>query len=334
MRNNTFFFDISVFYRIFASLVMNTENLISIIVPVYNVGSYLHVCVESVLRQTYNSWELLLVDDESTDGSAQARDDWAGRDERIRVFHNRHAGPAVARNTGMTKARGAFFFFMDSDDWIEPYALACMMQAMGQTDVDIVVSGAFFDYPSRTKVVRHTKTDCLLTRDEALKRIITGRLPSYLWMLLLRRTVVQEPFVDIPCFEDYATAYKWFAHTRRVALMAKPMYHYIQREGSLLHSSRRDVFLLDVYCKRHNYIREHGLMDEAGNRANTVRNLLKLAKDYARKPLETDDRLSFVEEIREAINSYLPVSFLQLGLKRWWRLQLLKCSVQWFVRVV
>ena len=101
------------------------------------------------------------------------------------------------------------------------------LDVLQHQDVDIVVSGAFFDYPSRTKVVRHTKTDCLLTRDEALKRIITGRLPSYLWMLLLRRTVVQEPFVDIPCFEDYATAYKWFAHTRRVALMAKGLSRMI-----------------------------------------------------------------------------------------------------------
>ena len=318
-------------FRIFASVVMRTDEMISIIVPVYNVGQYLRVCVESLLRQTYAAWELLLVDDESTDGSREACDAWAQRDERIRVVHQRHAGAAVARNMGMAEASGDILYFMDSDDWIEPDALESMLETMNRFDADIVVCGAFFDYPSRTKVVRHAASDCVLPQGEALRRMITGQLPSYLWMLLLRRSVVQEPYVDIPCFEDYATGYKWFAHARRVALMARPKYHYVQREGSLLHTDRRDKFLLDVYCQRHNYIREHRLMAEADNRANTARNLLKLAKDFSRKPVAIEEKHEYVEQIKAVLADYLPVPYRQLGLKRWLRLKLLLWSTKMFV---
>jgi hypothetical protein len=164
--------------------------------------------------------------------------------------------------------------------------------------------------------------------------IITGALPSYLPLLLWRRSVVQEPYVDVPCYEDYATGYKWFAHARRVAMFTTAKYHYIQRQGSILHTNRRDKFLVDIYRDRHNYILQHDLMAEDECKAVTVRNFIKLAKDFARKPLSYDERLDFILLVREQIREYLPVSFRQLGLKRWLRLQLLRVSPAFFVRIV
>ncbi|MBP3790095.1 MAG: glycosyltransferase [Prevotella sp.] len=308
--------------------------MISIIVPVYNVEPYIEQCIESVLRQTYGCWELLLIDDGSTDGSANICRSYADKDKRIRFWQNSHAGPAKARNKGIEQAKGEFIYFMDSDDWIEPDTLECMLSNLQKNDADIACCGLFFDYPTRSKAVCYTKTDCVLSREEALKYIITGKLPSYLCILLLKRSVVIEPYTDVPCYEDYATGYKWFSHAQKVAMIASPKYHYIQREGSILHTKRRDEFLLDIYLERHQYIRQHQLMDEAENRANTVRNLLKLSKDYARKPIDLKERIAFVSKVRDALQQFLPVGFAPLGLKRWLRLKLLLSSAKTYVRIV
>jgi len=310
------------------------EGLISIIIPVYNVSDYLDTCVASIVRQTYGLWELILVDDDSTDDSSSKCDEWATKDKRISVIHNLHAGPAVARNTGIERARGEYVYFMDSDDWIEADTLEYMLERMQQYDVDIVGCGVYFDYPAHSKQKAYVKKDCVLSRTEALQMIITGALPSYLPLLLWRRSVVQEPYVDVPCYEDYATGYKWFAHARRVAMFTTAKYHYIQRQGSILHTNRRDKFLVDIYRDRHNYILQHDLMAEDECKAVTVRNFIKLAKDFARKPLSYDERLDFILLVREQIREYLPVSFRQLGLKRWLRLQLLRVSPAFFVRIV
>lgn len=313
---------------------MESTELISIIVPVYNVKHYLKTCVESVLQQTYNQWELLLVDDASTDGSGETCDEWAEYDYRIRVIHIPHSGPAKARNAGMAESKGMYTFFMDSDDWMESEALAYMYNAMHNHHADIVVCSAFFDYPTRTKVLCPSKTDHVLSREDALKRIIIGKIPSYLWLLFLRKSVVREPFVDIPCFEDYATVYKWFSHAQRVAMMSLPQYHYVQRQGSILHSERKDKYLLDIHRERHTYIQENNLMDDASNRANTVRNLLKLAKDFARKQLSWEERKDYLEQIKAILPDYLPVYFSQLGIKRWLRLKILMFSIKLFIRIV
>ncbi len=308
--------------------------MISIIVPVYNVEPYIQTCIESVLKQTYTMWELLLIDDGSNDESAAICKRFADQDPRIRLLQNSHTGPAKARNKGIEHAKGDFIYFMDSDDWIEPDTLECMLSAIHQHDADIACCGLFFDYPTRSKAVCYTKTDCVLSREEALKYIITGKLPSYLCILLLKRSVVIEPYTDVPCYEDYATGYKWFSHANKVAMIASPKYHYIQRKGSILHTERRDEFLLDIFQERHQYIQQHQLMDEAENRANTVRNLLKLSKDYARKPIDLKERIAFVSKVRDALQQFLPVSFAQLGLKRWLRLKLLLSSVKTYVRIV
>jgi len=308
-------------------------GLISIIIPVYNVSEYLHKCVESVLRQTYTAWELLLVDDESTDGSERMCDEWAASDERIRVLHERHAGPAKTRNAGIEAARGEFVYLMDSDDWIEPDTLECLHTAMVRYDADIVSCGMFLDYPSRTKTVTYTKTDKVVSHEEALRLIVSNRLPSYLVLMLWRRSVVQEPFADVPCYEDYATGYKWFSHARRMVMLADAKYHYVQREGSIMHTSRLDKFLLEIYRERYDYIRQHQFVSDADNRSVTVRNLVKLAKDFARKPVPWEERIAFIGQIRDVLDDYLPVSLSQIGLKCCLRLRLLRVSVSLFVCV-
>lgn len=115
--------------------------MISVIIPVYNVEKYLAECVDSVLRQTHTDYEILLVDDGSTDSSGQMCDEYARKDSRIRVIHRPNGGLSAARNTGLKAAQGKYIYFLDSDDYIEERALEHLTALAEQETADIV----FFD---------------------------------------------------------------------------------------------------------------------------------------------------------------------------------------------
>lgn len=115
--------------------------MVSVIVPVYNVKQYLPACIESVLKQTYSDWELLLVDDGSTDGSAQVCDEYARQDSRICVFHKENGGVCSARNLAIDNMAGEFCIMLDSDDLIHPSLLEKTLEIMQETQADAVIYG-------------------------------------------------------------------------------------------------------------------------------------------------------------------------------------------------
>ncbi|MDR0422523.1 MAG: glycosyltransferase, partial [Proteiniphilum sp.] len=113
--------------------------MISVIVPVYNVEKYLRKCLESILAQTYTSFELLLVNDGSTDGSGQICDEYAQKDSRVQVFHQENKGVSRARNLGLERAKGKWVAFIDSDDWVDSTYLEHLLE--GDEDVELRVMG-------------------------------------------------------------------------------------------------------------------------------------------------------------------------------------------------
>ncbi len=117
------------------------QELISIIVPIYNIKEYLERCVSSILCQTYQNLEILLVDDGSTDGTDELVDELGKRDKRIRVFHKENGGSSSARNLGLREAKGKFAGFIDSDDYIEPFMFERLYQAIKETGLPIAQGG-------------------------------------------------------------------------------------------------------------------------------------------------------------------------------------------------
>ena len=114
-----------------------TLPVVSIIVPVFNVKSYVSECVGSLCRQTYTNLEILLVDDGSTDGSGEVCDEYAGRDERIRVIHQANRGLSGARNTGLDNVQGEYIAFVDSDDLVSPNYVETLYELLMRYDADI-----------------------------------------------------------------------------------------------------------------------------------------------------------------------------------------------------
>ena len=116
---------------------------VSVVVPVYNVQEYLEKCVDSILAQTYENMEIILVDDGSKDASGRICDTYAGKDNRIRVIHKENGGSNSARLAGARAATSDYICFVDSDDWIEPAMIGEMMEAAEREQADIVASGMY-----------------------------------------------------------------------------------------------------------------------------------------------------------------------------------------------
>ena len=112
---------------------------VSIIVPVYNAERTIRRCIESILNQEYTDFELLLVDDGSMDTSGAICDEYAAKDKRIKVIHQNNQGTAMAKNNAIRKCNGDMVYFVDSDDWLEPDALASLADTMQKTNADMVV---------------------------------------------------------------------------------------------------------------------------------------------------------------------------------------------------
>lgn len=127
---------------------------ISIVIPVYNVGQYLCQCLDSIITQTIQDYEVILVDDGSTDESPSICDKYAEKNKRFTVIHQKNEGSAKARNTGLDKATGEYIAFIDSDDWINEDHLQNLQKRAEETEADIVISSYyFFDGKQDTYVI-------------------------------------------------------------------------------------------------------------------------------------------------------------------------------------
>lgn len=222
--------------------------VISVIVPVYNTEHHIGECIESVLAQTYASFELLLVDDGSTDRSGKICDEYALRDSRVKVFHTENHGVSHARNTGLSNAKGDFIFFIDSDDTIEPECLELMQERVNEhPDVEIVFAGAthstgrykWLDYT--TKQLPEYTDDNDWLRTSMLRRFDLGMT---VWNKLISREVINTnnlSFGKCLVHEDEIWNFQLSLCVHRAAFIARNTYHYNARKDSLTNAVTDDL---------------------------------------------------------------------------------------------
>ncbi|MFT8929657.1 MAG: glycosyltransferase family 2 protein [Sporolactobacillus sp.] len=231
--------------------------LLSIIVPVYNVASYLDRCVTSLIEQTYTHLEILLVDDGSTDRSSELCDAFAKADQRVHVIHQSNQGVAAARNHGLNAAAGEYIGFVDSDDWVAADMYMQLYKQMSRTDAQIVCCGHWrIDEQARGKFIglsdHFTKR---LDHDEALSYLIGFKdrcVSNYLWDKLFVRSLFDKiRFPNVTHFEDVAVLYQLFDQSSVVYAFSEPLYYYYQRNGSLMHEpfEQRSLVLLQITKK-------------------------------------------------------------------------------------
>lgn len=213
------------------------EDLISVVIPVYNVKEYLPQCIDSVVGQSYHNLEIILVDDGSTDESGEMCDQYAAGDYRITVIHKSNGGLSDARNAGIEIASGEFIVFIDSDDYVsENYIYDMAMQIAGQTDMVISMMIKFYD----EIVFREDKnTPVTFSSEEALADMLYRKnIPIYAWAKLYRRTLFEHiRFPKGQLYEDLAIMHLLMHKAKQIVYVEKYNYFYRQRKGSIIHSS-------------------------------------------------------------------------------------------------
>lgn len=235
--------------------------MISVIVPIYKVESYLSRCIDSVLAQTCQDFELILVDDGSPDGCGAVCDAYAAGDSRITVIHKENGGLSDARNAGLLAARGEYIAFVDSDDWLMPNYLRYMLDTLRERGADICECGILrTDGTESAPEETLSKVQCFEAQ-HAMGLLIEDKvLHQYVWNKLYRREVIGDiTFPKGKTNEDEFWTYQVFGNAKLVAKIDTPLYMYFQRRDSIMGEgySLKRLDALEAKEARQLYIEEN-----------------------------------------------------------------------------
>lgn len=235
------------------------NDLISIIIPVYNVEKYLDKCIDSVVNQTYTNLEIILVNDGSTDNSPAICNNWADKDNRIKVISKENGGLSDARNAGLAAANGEYIAFADSDDYIEPDMYEKLINTIYQTESDIALCK--FRYVYETEQYSVCSADSFDITEysafNAMSALIDDRIRQVVWNKLYKTQLIKDILFDAGKFhEDEFWSYKVIGKASKIAEIDYTGYNYLQRENSIMNKrySIRRLDALEAKCLRQSYL--------------------------------------------------------------------------------
>lgn len=241
---------------------MKPKN-IDIIVPVYNTNNTLKRCVESLLNQNFNFFNIILIDDGSTDGSSSICDYYSSF-KNIIVYHIKNGGIANARNFGLKVSMSKYIMFVDSDDWVSDNFLKEAFDFMQSTQNDIGIFGYYYSLGNKQINKAHysyyKRIHIRLSKEEAIKGLLDDTIGNYAWNKIYKRKVITG--IEYPVgkdFEDLATMYKIFENADHIGVLNKYLYYYFQREDSIMHSlSVRSIGdALEARISLQNYVKDN-----------------------------------------------------------------------------
>lgn len=229
----------------------------TVIIPVYNMERYLEQCLESVVGQSFQDYEVILVDDGSTDASAALCDRYSERYPYVHTVHQSNQGLSGARNTGLDRAKGEWIIFADSDDWVEGNLLERLDQEIRSCPADLYTYNAWFSdehgtdtgkmilFPEHDLITIHNEEERFLYYQNSLTRYRHG---WEAWNRVFKRKLIERhglrfvPTAEVFA-EDYLFTFQYLLYVRRIRLLCHIWYHYRQREGSLLHSKNQETLM-------------------------------------------------------------------------------------------
>lgn len=223
------------------------RDLVSVVVPVFNVAPYLVACVDSILAQSYSELEVILVNDGSTDDSSGICDEYVAADHRVRVLHQANGGLSDARNAGLRAARGRFVCFVDGDDWAERYMLECLVHAARTEHADVVIAGFDVDTVDddgelRSRV-RRMPLPLAISPGRAANAPATPELVDilgYAWNKLYSRELLEQSELlfsrGISLVEDALFNAAVYLSATRIVIVDTAVIHYVQRPRTTLGS--------------------------------------------------------------------------------------------------
>ena len=289
-------------------ILMDTSALISVIVPVYKVEEYLDRCIQSITGQTYTSLEIILVDDGSPDNCPEMCDDWAYKDNRIKVIHKENGGLSSARNAGMAEANGEYISFVDSDDWIAPKMLEFLVEAIQRDGSDVAACAVEMVTEDGTPISMLTvRRNALLDRKAAQKALLKENLLKQpVWYKLYKKSMIFDiPFEPGKYHEDVFWSYQAIGRANLVSLIDYVGYYYTQRSGSIMGKGYSITCLdaLEAVENRYPYIKRESPELESEARLSIVLSCIYHGQ-MALKYLPAAERRTAFKYLENTIKKY------------------------------
>lgn len=302
--------------------------ILSIVIPVYNVKEYLDDCLNNILDASENRYEVILVDDGSTDGSAEVCDYYEKNNSNVKVFHKENGGLSSARNVGIKYSKGKYICFIDSDDVVASSYVDSIIEyisKLSDTDIFIYKYDTFFTRPKnvRQKEIKFKK----ISKQKAMSFLPQDFCGNYAWNKVCKRSVIGDIRYPVgKAYEDIFTTYKFFDRAKTFVFIEDTMYFYRQRNQSIVHQNpdKSVKFLVDSiearllqldYFKKKKFTQAvpfatSGLIENYVSYLNLKRNL-------------RENKLS--EMAKKQISEYHP-SLRYDGSKKWVKINLYKLS--------
>ncbi len=214
---------------------------VSMIVPVYNAEKTIDRCINSILNQNYKDFELILLDDGSTDASGSICDAYAEKDERVRVLHKENTGVSDTRNRGIALAEGEYLQFLDSDDWITPDATKFFVMAAEENECDMVIADFYRVIGERVSQKGSIEEGGVMTRVDYAVKMMQKPADFYfgvLWNKFYRRSIIEQYQIrmdsSVSWCEDFMFNLEYIRHARTIYALKIPVYYYVKTKGSLV----------------------------------------------------------------------------------------------------
>jgi len=287
-----------------------TSPQLSVIVPAYNVERFLDKCLHSIWKQTFTDFEVILINDGSTDNTLQICREWTGRDPRFRLISQENQGLAETRDVGIRASRAPRVMFVDSDDYLEHDAIQVLMNNMRRTSADISMGCYIVEdlQGKRLKNPAQLGDVCLTTRQAYVKILFDREVKSYAWAKIYTKSLFDG--IEYPkglLLEDYLTTYLVFRRAKLVVSTSKEVYHYVQQATSIMNVgtnkiTRDKTFIEGVY-QRFCDAEASGLLNKRELALFRVKTLRRMLRTFF--SLERETANEFTQTQRQNYLAYL-----------------------------
>lgn len=284
---------------------MYIKPLISIIVPVYNVEEFLEKCIDSILNQTFKNFELILINDGSTDNSGNICEKYSKKDDRIIVIHKKNGGVSSARNVGLDLAQGEYIGFVDSDDFIEEDMYELLYTLITETKKDIANVGINFIYEN-IKVESSKYDKKIFNKYEAMENLLKYKFyGDYIWTNLFKADLIKKFKFKNVYYEDIDLMYQLIDKSNGIVTIGKQKYNYLQRENSITKSKKlkllEDKFL--VCSKRGEFLKSYYPIIYQKIEKNFRKNLIDIFFVYLKIKLLNNKKIQKCQVLK-TLNKY------------------------------
>lgn len=219
------------------------EVKVSIIIPVYNIENYIEKCLKSIEEQLYSCFEVIIINDGSTDDTKKICTEFAAKDSRFNVFNRQNAGVSSARNLGLSISKGKYICFVDGDDYLSKNYLDLLVRYMESEEADIVCADYYLDVGGQIIVhSQETITPIIFFNKDAINKLSDKNLyQGYLWNKIFKQELITTNNIKfderVKIWEDMLFCLNYLAHSNKVLYVQVPIYYYVQRQNSAINTS-------------------------------------------------------------------------------------------------